>query len=173
MVHQLLKLRVLDLPKPKNGWGQITAPFLLFAGIDKREGVKRTRQRQTPGQLRLSRRHGQIPNPATQGKIDRMHVDPPKPVLCIPVVGLPSVKDSVDQRAIGIGEVLDDVVRGIVVIVVQEGRRPEPEGPVGGKPLPSRKTVHPGHQFPEVHHPGPGTRTEKGKLRSGGPLPKI
>jgi hypothetical protein len=58
---------------------------------------------------------------------------PPEPVLRIPIVRLAAVEDRVDQGAIPIMHVLDQVMGGVVVIMVQQRCGPQPPTGVVGK----------------------------------------
>jgi hypothetical protein len=55
-----------------------------------------------------------------QVRIDRMVPHTPEPVLRIPVVRFASVEDGVDQRRVGVRQVLHQAVSGVQVIVPKE-----------------------------------------------------
>ena len=99
----------------------------LFAEIDERKGIKRTRQNQLARPLGRFRSTGQGVEPVTQHQVNRVRIGAPKPILGVPVIRFAPVQDGVDQGTVTVGEILHDVVGGIVVVVVEQAEGAQAE----------------------------------------------
>ena len=157
---QFLELGMLDPTQP-DYTGIVGGTLLMaFAQVDEGERVEWAGEGQTPRHLGLCGRSGERWQTPTQAAIHRMGIEPTEPVLGVPVVGLTTVQDGMDHRRLGVLQILDDVVRGVVVIVVEQGGRPEPQGLVRLELRLPPEAVERVLQRTESHGVGPRARPQ-------------
>lgn len=160
MSDEAIEFGVLDLAHPGDFRILLWAFGEQFAGVDEGKRVKDAGQGEASDPEATGIRFTQGNDPGCERVVDRVIVGPPKPVPGIPEVGFAPVENGMDQRPVPVGHVLNPVVGGVVLVMIEQRRRHQAFPGLGIGPQPREHRAEDGLQLLAALHPGAGTLAE-------------